>query len=662
MAIPGIHLGVTTASPPGQPLVRSGRDGDDRSSSVNRFVRPLHPPTVGRRRLDLLEGTRDQPRSTRSGNRGAGRLPGPSDARRGRGGAIGRRWPGAGARVAGHPVRRLLRRGPPSGASATPANGRTGPFPGQVIPGFSGLVDNGDGTFWAMPDNGFGAKANSADFLLRLYHVTPDWETSEGGTGDRRGRVHLPARPRRQDPVPDRQRRHPGASADRGDFDIESVVRARDGSFWIGEEFGPFLLHVDETGKVLGAAGGVPRRQVAGQPVPGARRGPAVRSSRGFEAMAVSRNGRTLYPIVEGSFVDDPVGAAASSTSSTWPPGATPARTWQYETDTDDNVIGDAFTTARRPVLVIERDDFEGRTSVIKRLYEVDLGRPTRGLRHKRSSSSTCCASPTPTASGLPIARAPTASADRSRSPLQSVETVCSSADGRLLVGNDNNYPGSNGRVPGTPDNTEMIIIDVGRRPAGPRRRPARRRPPGRQRLPARAHPGLLRDGHPAVRRRHRTRPRLDQRRRARRPPRERDRRDHRRRRRTPSSPTAGRPRRSTASPSPGGSPRTSRSPSCARCGPGSASPRSAGEHRVRRALPVPTFEEVVDLARHSRTCDGRPVGVYPETKHPTYFDSIGLSLEEELVGARHQRLRRGRRTRCSSRASRPPTCASSTG
>ena len=33
-------------------------------------------------------------------------------------------------------------------------------------------------------------------------------------------------------------------------------------------------------------------------------------------------------------------------------------------------------------------------------------------------------------------------------------------------------------------------------------------------------------------------------------------------------------------------------------------------------------------------SCDGRPVGVYPETKHPSYFDSIGLSLEEPLVAA----------------------------
>src|SRR5690606_10801995 len=46
----------------------------------------------------------------------------------------------------------------------------------------------------------------------------------------------------------------------------------------------------------------------------------------------------------------------------------------------------------------------------------------------------------------------------------------------------------------------------------------------------------------------------------------------------------------------------------------------------------VPTLDEVLDLARNSRTCDGQPVGVYPETKHPTYFDSVGLSLEEPLV------------------------------
>ena len=46
----------------------------------------------------------------------------------------------------------------------------------------------------------------------------------------------------------------------------------------------------------------------------------------------------------------------------------------------------------------------------------------------------------------------------------------------------------------------------------------------------------------------------------------------------------------------------------------------------------VPTLTEVLELVRQESRRDGRKIGVYPETKHPTYFDSIGLSLEEPLV------------------------------
>ena len=73
----------------------------------------------------------------------------------------------------------------------------------------------------------------------------------------------------------------------------------------------------------------------------------------------------------------------------------------------------------------------------------------------------------------------------------------------------------------------------------------------------------------------------------------------------------------------------------------------------------VPSFQQVIDLARRSRTCDGRPVGIYPETKHPSYFDGIGLSLEEPLVETlRAPTATATGVTRCSSRASRSATCA----
>ncbi|MFE1747990.1 glycerophosphodiester phosphodiesterase [Coleofasciculus sp. H7-2] len=46
----------------------------------------------------------------------------------------------------------------------------------------------------------------------------------------------------------------------------------------------------------------------------------------------------------------------------------------------------------------------------------------------------------------------------------------------------------------------------------------------------------------------------------------------------------------------------------------------------------IPTLQEVIDLAKKKSAEKGRTIGIYPETKHPTYFDSIGLSLEEPLV------------------------------
>jgi glycerophosphoryl diester phosphodiesterase len=58
----------------------------------------------------------------------------------------------------------------------------------------------------------------------------------------------------------------------------------------------------------------------------------------------------------------------------------------------------------------------------------------------------------------------------------------------------------------------------------------------------------------------------------------------------------------------------------------------------------VPTFQEVIDLAqRESRR--GREIGIYPETKHPTYFQGIGLALEDRLVRVLHQNGYRDRRS-----------------
>jgi glycerophosphoryl diester phosphodiesterase len=56
------------------------------------------------------------------------------------------------------------------------------------------------------------------------------------------------------------------------------------------------------------------------------------------------------------------------------------------------------------------------------------------------------------------------------------------------------------------------------------------------------------------------------------------------------------------------------------------------GNTRYDGRFGVPTFDEILDLARREGRRQGRTIGIAPETKHPTYFASIGLPLEPPLL------------------------------
>jgi hypothetical protein len=45
--------------------------------------------------------------------------------------------------------------------------------------------------------------------------------------------------------------------------------------------------------------------------------------------------------------------------------------------------------------------------------------------------------------------------------PLQSVEVVLPLLGDKVLVANDNNFPGNDGRILGRPDDIELIVVDV---------------------------------------------------------------------------------------------------------------------------------------------------------------------------------------------------------
>ncbi len=255
-----------------------------------------------------------------------------------------------------------------SDKSASHPTGVSTPFKGQPLQGFSGIKAMQDGSLWVMTDNGFGAKKDSADALLMFHHIKPDWKA---GTVQHLETVFL------HDP----DRKIPFLIVNEGtekryltgaDLDIESMQFIGD-SVWFGDEFGPYVVRTDRTGKVLALyetkLEGRPLRSpdhyaVNTPAVPGAFSTP-VRRSRGFEGMAASKDGKFLYPLLEG-----PLWIEAEKKWETDKDGREylrilefdvakedwTGRSFKYRVEENGNNIGDFNMIDADTGLIIERD------------------------------------------------------------------------------------------------------------------------------------------------------------------------------------------------------------------------------------------------------------------------------------------------------------------
>ena len=329
----------------------------------------------------------------------------------------------------------------PSGAAlgTAPINGVTPPFADQPIQGFSGLVRNSDGTFDVISDNGFGTKANSADFLLRIHRIAPDFRSGKvevlGGITLTDPNGHIPFPLTRPDRV------ITGA-----DIDIESITRTADGTYWMGDEFGPCLLHFDRSGRLL--APPVPLPGVRAPENPAGN--PNLGGSKGFEGITLSPDGRTINAQLEGTVAGDEPGTLRLNEFDI-AAGAFTGTKWLYQLEDPNFAIGDAIAVDRNRMLIIERDGGQGADAKFKRVYLADKRDRDRDGKLDKTLVADLLDLANPKHVG--------GQADPFRFPFVTIEDVTILDDRTIAVLNDNNFPSSSGRTPGKPDNNEFITI-----------------------------------------------------------------------------------------------------------------------------------------------------------------------------------------------------------
>jgi hypothetical protein len=329
----------------------------------------------------------------------------------------------------------------PSGSAlgTAPINGITPPFADQPVQGFSGVLRNSDGTYDVLSDNGYGSKANSADFVLRIQRIAPDFTHN---TVDVVGGINL-TDPNRLVPF---ALTRPDRVLTGADFDVESIVRVDDGSYWLGDEFGPWLLHFDRAGRLLRAP--IPTPDVRAPENPAGN--PNLPSSKGFEGMALSPDGGTLFPLLEGTVAGDTPGSLRMFEYSL-AAGRYTGQRWIYQLDDPSNAIGDAIAVDNDRFLVIERDGGQGADAKVKKIYLADR----RDRDHDGRMDKTLVADLLNLANPHHVG----GFGDPFRFPFVTIEDVVIIDDNTLGVLNDNNFPFSSGRTPGKPDNDEFITI-----------------------------------------------------------------------------------------------------------------------------------------------------------------------------------------------------------
>jgi glycerophosphoryl diester phosphodiesterase len=366
--------------------------------------------------------------------------------------------------------------GPPSGQfDGSGAKADKPRFDKQPVQGFSAVqFGPKEGTYWVMGDNGFGGKFNSPDYLLRLYQITPSAKTADGGDGSVKvDKTFIQLRdPDKKVPFLIANESTKDRLLTGWDFDIESFVVASDGTLWIGDEFGPYLLHFDATGKLLDAPYPTPDYSpgkdpaqdfvrspnnpavLAASPGPGQPSRATLGGSKGYEGLATNPARTTAYALLEGSTISDTAGLLRIHEFDLTAKKFI-TLTGYYKLEDPANAIGDFAVVNDDEYLVIERDNGAGETAKFKRIYKVNLSEKDEDSIVAKTLVADLMAI------ADPDKLAPSTKDGKFTFPFVTIEDVLVLDSTTLLVANDNNYPGTGGRGKDVKDNNELIWLKL---------------------------------------------------------------------------------------------------------------------------------------------------------------------------------------------------------
>lgn len=349
--------------------------------------------------------------------------------------------------------------GPPAGAAlgATSLNGQRLPTRSQPVQGFSALLALADDEFLALSDNGFGNRDNSADFLLRIHRLRPDFRDPQGGSGNIAIAGHIGLHdPDHHLPFPiihEASRHRPLTGAD---LDPESLARAPDGTLWIGDEFGPYLLHVSAEGRLLEPPYELPDFEHPGQTLrspDNPRGGRRIGRSAGFEGLGLSPDGRYLYAVLEKPLLDAPRRELLISQFDRLARRFTGVQ-FRYPLASEAMAVGEFILISNSHGLALERDEARGAAAAYKRVHEVRLGAPGSQVQKREKINLLSVADPAQLSGTRALAYA---------MPFANLESLALLPDGRLAVLNDNNYPYAGIRDPAgqRPDASELVLLTL---------------------------------------------------------------------------------------------------------------------------------------------------------------------------------------------------------